>query len=272
MTVSLQQGGDLPLLFGPYRRIDLLRDGPRGLAYRVQHQSSLDPSTLFLPRGASQAQLEHMRRRFYARRAFQHPNVARLLEEDLQGPTPWYSTDLHEKIPLSFALQGLIAPPPSPAPKPHPLSDTLESAAGPASLVDRGLLERDDKLPCGFVRLAASWVQGVVLARLGEAERRKMNLAAARWFGAVMQVWPQDRAALRTLAESAPVLSPRVGLLELGSAQGRQRPEALLEEARRMELPHTVAMALQQVGRQAGAKEAEGALREAELLLNRLRS
>ncbi|MCU0653950.1 MAG: protein kinase [Polyangiaceae bacterium] len=131
MTISLQQGGDLPLLFGPYRRIDLLRDEPRSLAYRAQHQSSLDPSTLFLPRGASQAQLEHMRRRFYARRAFQHPNVARLLEEDLQGPTPWYSTDLHEGIPLSFALQGLTAPPPSPAPEPHPLSDTLESAAGP---------------------------------------------------------------------------------------------------------------------------------------------
>jgi hypothetical protein len=78
-------------------------------------------------------------------------------------------------------------------------------------------------------------------------------------------------AALRPLAEEAPVLAPRLHLIELLTGQGRHRAEAILEEARRMDLPYTSAQVLRVLGQQRHDQGAEEALREAEALLRRLR-
>jgi tetratricopeptide (TPR) repeat protein len=78
-------------------------------------------------------------------------------------------------------------------------------------------------------------------------------------------------AALRPLAEEAPILAPRLHLVDLLTGQGRHRVEAILEEARRMDLPYASAQALRVLGQQRHDQGAEEALREAEALLRRLR-
>jgi tetratricopeptide (TPR) repeat protein len=78
-------------------------------------------------------------------------------------------------------------------------------------------------------------------------------------------------ATLRRLAEEAPVLGPRRKLIELTSGQGRHRVELIVEEARKMELPYAMAIALRVWGSQGRDQQAEDALKEAEEILRRLR-
>lgn len=77
--------------------------------------------------------------------------------------------------------------------------------------------------------------------------------------------------SLRLMADEAPVLVPRLQLAELTLGHKRHRIEAILHEARRMELLYVTASALRGVGYARRDLEAEDALGEAEALLRRLR-
>jgi tetratricopeptide (TPR) repeat protein len=77
--------------------------------------------------------------------------------------------------------------------------------------------------------------------------------------------------ALRGLAQEAPVLAPRLKLIELAAGQGRHRAELIAEEARKMELPYATATALRVRGRQGRDQGAEDALKEAEEIQRWLR-
>jgi tetratricopeptide (TPR) repeat protein len=78
-------------------------------------------------------------------------------------------------------------------------------------------------------------------------------------------------AALRGLAEEAPVLGPRRKLIELVLGWERHRAEAIVEEARKMDLPYATAAALRVWGRQRRDQGGEDALKEAEEIQRRLR-
>lgn len=101
--------------------------------YRAIHLLSGDPVALTVLPRMQPADSERMQRRFHARRGVDHGNIARLREEGIRDPIPWYTSDLHEGIPLSYYLVSWTPILPVPKQIAPEIRDTLPSLNAPIS-------------------------------------------------------------------------------------------------------------------------------------------
>jgi len=85
---------DFPRSLGPYTILDVIGRGGMGVVYRGQHESSGLIAAIKTVYVSQERQLQSILREIRALARIRHPGIIRIIEEGIEGQTPWFAMDM----------------------------------------------------------------------------------------------------------------------------------------------------------------------------------